>query len=186
LTKRRFFAALEIDDAARAACERVAARLRETGFIARYEDPRKFHVTLAFLGNVEPSRAGEIANALSQAAERAVAFDLMLDKLGAFPHERAPRIAYVGARARGAAFRSLATAVRAEYERLGFEFKDDAVAHVTVARVRQPSRPLPVLDVEPIRLHASALALFESFPDTERRTSRYEVVSSAPMLPPAP
>ena len=41
-----------LDETAREACAQAARRLRATGFAAGYEEPAKFHVTLAFLGNV--------------------------------------------------------------------------------------------------------------------------------------
>ena len=178
MKSRRFFVGIELDDATRAACEDVARRLQATGFEARYERPEKYHVTLAFLGNVEPSHAGAIGNALDAAMECG-AFDLVLDRLGAFPHERSPRVVFIGSRAQGTAFRTLADAVRASYAGLGFEFAADAVAHVSIARVREHRRPLPAVEVAPIVVRAGAVALFESFPDAENRTSRYEIVKRA-------
>lgn len=179
MTKRRFFVGIELDDGARAACAGVLRRLQATGFDARFESVEKLHVTLAFLGNVDPSRAAEIENALERAATACNAFELHVDKLGAFPNEHRPRIVYAGTRAQGAAFRCAASAVRDAYAAIGFAFEQDAVAHVTLARVREPRRPLPAIDVDPFAVRATALALFESFPDRERRTSRYEIVKRA-------
>ena len=171
--KRRLFVGIELDDDARTACTAVAAQLSKTGYAARYELPEKLHVTLAFLGYVEPPRLDEILYALQAASRSASEFGVVLDKVGAFPHERKPRVVYVGAREQGAAFRRLAAGVRARYASLGFAFRDDPVAHVTIARVKPPVRPLPAIEFAAISLRVGALTLFESRPDMARNTSRY-------------
>jgi 2'-5' RNA ligase len=177
--KRKLFAGIALDARARAACAAVAEDLRKTGLAAKYEAPEKLHATLAFLGFVEPSRVEEIRAALASCAQRSTPFDVTLDKLGAFPHERRPRVVYVGAREQGAPFRTLAGNVRESYAALGFEFHDDAVAHVTIARVKESKRPLPLVEFEPIALEIRELVLFESLPDPANKTSRYEIIASA-------
>lgn len=174
---KRFFAGIELDDATRTRCAEVAERLRATGFAAGYQSAEKLHVTLAFLGNVEDARYGEIERALDAAAAGTAPFDLTLDRIGAFPHERNPRIVFLGAREQGAGYRRAAEAVRSAYSKLGFTFADDAVAHVTLARVKgdSPKRPPPSVGVEPIHAGVTELALFESIFDPAARTARYEV-----------
>lgn len=183
---RRLFAGIALDDAARAAGANVAERLRQTGFTARYEEAAKLHVTLAFLGNVPAGRAGEAALALRDVAASSRPFEIVFDRIAAFPHERNPRVVFVGARDQGAPFRALAGALRERLARLGYAFGDDAIAHVTIARVKDPRRPLPSIEFDPIALAVRALALFESHFDKEKNTSRYDVFSSAELTgPPA-
>ncbi|MGB6985307.1 MAG: RNA 2',3'-cyclic phosphodiesterase [Candidatus Aquilonibacter sp.] len=170
----RLFAGIELDPATRGACAHVQERLRAANFDARYEPAEKLHVTLAFLGRVEDARLADVEEILDDVAAHHDRFELALDKLGAFPHERRPRIVFVGSRAQGAAFRSLATELRERYAAMGFSFEDDVVAHVTIARVKGGSAwPLPLLDVAGMQLAVGALALFESLPD--KQTTRYVV-----------
>jgi RNA 2',3'-cyclic 3'-phosphodiesterase len=178
---KRYFAGVELDNASRSASASVTTRLCATGFPADFEGADKLHLTLAFLGNVADERFGELNGALERAAVGISSFDLTLDRLGAFPHERSPRIVYIGARQQGAGFRNAAGIVRAEYARLGFVFKDDAVAHVTIARVKgnAPTGPAPALDVEPITIAVAEIVLFESTFDPSKRTSRYEIAARA-------
>ncbi len=180
-SKRRLFVGIALDADARAACAAVAQRLERTGFAARYEAPEKLHVTLAFLGYVAGERYAGVVSALCTAA-RTACFSVTLDKLGGFPHERRPRIVFVGAREHGARFRALADSVRRVYAALGFEFKNDSVAHVTIARVKAPNRPLPLIEFPPIPLRMEHLTLFESLPDRANNTSRYERVESVPLV----
>jgi RNA 2',3'-cyclic 3'-phosphodiesterase len=181
-TSRRLFVGIALNGAARAACEAAIDGLRRTGFAAKFEAGDKLHVTLAFLGNVDRARHDEIAALVARTAENYAPFAVTLDKVGAFPHERRPRVVYVGAREQGAAFRALSTELRSECAKLGFSFKDDAVAHVTIARVKDRPRPLPLIEFAPGILHVEALTLFESVFDPQRRTSRYAVSTTAALV----
>ena len=176
--KRKLFVGIELDDESRRACAAASERLRKTGFAAKYEPPEKLHVTLAFLGYVEPARVEDIVTSLATAANCSP-FGVTLDKLGAFPHERRPRVVFVGAREQGAPFRALAGSVREVYAGLGFEFRDDAVAHVTIARVKGGRGSLPSIEFAPVPLRIERVTLFESLPDREHRTTRYEALETA-------
>ena len=177
--KRRLFVGIQLDDASRAACASVSEGLQRTGFAAKYEASEKFHVTLAFLGNVAAHQVDAIAAALDGAAAQTAPFALTLDKIGAFPHERRPRVVYIGAREQGAPFRALAQSVRGSFAALGFQFDDDSVAHVTIARVREPRAPLRSIEFAPIGFEVGALSLFESLFDPKANTSRYDITRLA-------
>jgi 2'-5' RNA ligase len=178
---RRLFVGIQLDDASRAACTGVSEELQRTGFAARYEAPGKFHVTLAFLGNAGANQYEAIANALDGVAAQTAPFALRLDKIGAFPHERRPRVVFIGSREQGAPFRALAQSVRNGYAALGFRFDDDSVAHVTIARVKEPRAPLRSIEFVPVCLEAASLSLFESVFDPKANTSRYEITRVMPL-----
>ncbi|HVA33538.1 MAG TPA: RNA 2',3'-cyclic phosphodiesterase [Candidatus Baltobacteraceae bacterium] len=179
--KRRLFVGLALDAATRATCTNAIDALRRTGLAARYEDPAKLHVTLAFLGNVEEARCDRVAAIARDIAAGTAPFEVVFDRVGAFPHERKPRIVYVGAREQGEAFRSLSQRLRARYSELGFIFEDDAVAHVTIARTKPPYRALPLIDVAPASLPVRTLTLFESVSDKQKATSRYLEAAQMPL-----
>lgn len=183
--KHRLFVGIALDAAARAACAAIAEEVRKAGLTAKFESAEKLHATLAFLGFVEPERIEQVCAAVEWSASRSNPFRVMLDKLGAFPHERKPRIVYVGAREQGAQFRVFAENVRDAYAALGFEFNNDPVVHVTIARAKEPKRPLPLVEFAPIALEIEELALFQSLPDPANKTSRYEIIAAAqlPMSP---
>lgn len=173
----KLFAGIELDARTRAACAAVSARLQAAGFPGRFEAPEKLHITLAFLGWVDPERVEPIRAALQTVAESEAPFDITLDRIGAFPHERRPRIVWIGSHDQGEGFRGVARAAQASYRELGFTFSQDAVAHVTIARVKEGRAHLPMLDFEPVRMRVAHIALFESLPDA--RTTRYEVRARA-------
>jgi 2'-5' RNA ligase len=174
----RLFVGIELPPAARGACAGVSRRLQAQAFPARFELVEKLHITLAFLGAVDPPEVGLVSEALESVASRSQEFVLTLDMLGAFPHENRPRIVWIGCRDQGAPFRSLACRTREAFEPLGFSFDKDAVAHVTIARVNGGRAHLPLLDVPPIPVRVEAATLFESLPAGP--TTRYEVIRRTP------
>ena len=169
----KLFTGIDLTPSVRASCNDVTERLRSAGLDARFEPPEKLHITLAFLGWVEPESIEAIRDALQRAAQDGHAFDLTLDKLGAFPHERKPRVIWIGANEQGAALRELSHSVRANYEALGFTFEKNAVAHVTIARVKGGDAHLPMLDVKPMNLAVRELTLFESIPAGRQPVTRF-------------
>ena len=153
--------------------QEIAQRLEGSGLRARFDDSQKYHITLAFLGLVDPSLVEPIRAAMQAVAGRCKPFNLEIDKVGAFPDERRPRVVYAGSRHAPPEFRDLAEQLRSAYEALGFTFKDPAVAHVTLARIKEGRQPIPtILDFPPIEIPIGALTLFDSMPD--KTSTRYE------------
>lgn len=175
----KLFAGIDLDPHTRAQCAQVASRLEAHGLRARFEAPEKLHITLAFLGYVDPEQVEEIREVLRATASQSDAFRITLDKLGAFPNERNPHIVWIGAHDQGAAFRNLAGRIRRAYADIGFRFEKDAVAHVTIARIKENRQHLSLLDFPPMPMEVRELTLFESLPDA--RTTRYEVRDRAPL-----
>jgi 2'-5' RNA ligase len=173
----RLFIGVEMDERARFACEAVAVRLERAGLRARFIPPENYHLTLLFLGNVENEKVPSIESAARAAAAKHSAFTIALDRAGAFPHERKPSVVFVGSHGVDARYRALAKDVRAGYAALGYVCDDDAVPHVTIARVPEKNRrPMPRIEIEPIAVAIGSLRVFESVPHEGR--TRYVVRSA--------
>ncbi|MBV9149411.1 MAG: RNA 2',3'-cyclic phosphodiesterase [Candidatus Eremiobacteraeota bacterium] len=174
----KLFAGIALEEGVQRKLAAIAERLRARGLVARFESAEKYHLTLAFLGWVDAAQVDALAAALKSAAAQHRPFALRFDRIGAFPHERKPRIVWIGAHQQPATYRELANSVHLSYGALGFAFKDDPVAHVTVARIKETRAPLPTLSsFAPIAVDVRALTLFESLP--AGRTTRYEVRATA-------
>ncbi|HEY9085966.1 MAG TPA: RNA 2',3'-cyclic phosphodiesterase [Candidatus Tyrphobacter sp.] len=179
--KPRLFIGIELDDETRQRCAAVSERLRASSPNLRLVEPENYHLTLAFLGNVKAEWMAEIERALDATASRHRQFPVTLNRLGAFPHERKPRVIFVGSRGADPAYRALAAGVSAECKRLAFQVEDkDDIPHVTLARVPERARlSLPLLDVERIVVDVAALTLFESIPHEGH--TRYEARHVSPL-----
>jgi 2'-5' RNA ligase len=95
----RLFVALEIPESARREVRRRCERLRGELPRARWVDPGLLHLTLAFLGEVDPARQEPLAVALRGAFAAHAALELGLEDAGGFPPGRPARVAWVGVRA---------------------------------------------------------------------------------------
>ncbi len=175
----KLFTGIELDEPVRAWCNDIAARLQVCALPGRFESPEKFHITLAFLGWVDAEQVEPIADVMRTAAAQTSPFTMTLDRIGAFPHERRPRIVWIGSHDQGEPFRTLAQAMQTGYGELGFRFEKAPVAHVTLARIKEGHAHLPMLDIKPVRLRVKHVTLFESLP--AGRTTRYEVRDRAPL-----
>lgn len=177
--RRRLFIAADIDDAARAACARVAEELRAAGWPARWVAPENYHLTVAFLGTVDDERVAGLTAAAREAAACVRVFAVPLEIAGAFPNARKPRVAWIGPAACVPAFGALCDAVRRPLASLGFTFEPHAEPHVTLARsdgrVALPAVKPPRLDPQRI----ASLTLYQSF--TERTGARYVALERFPL-----
>jgi RNA 2',3'-cyclic 3'-phosphodiesterase len=139
------------------------------------------HVTLKFLGQIEPARVGAIADALASVAARSPAFDLDVRGLGAFPTISHPRVVWADLTP-AAPLAALARDVDVTLGTLGFPRESRPfAAHVTLGRVRE-SRRNPALaaalarPAECGRLPVTRVSLMRS--ELNPRGARYAELTS--------
>jgi len=176
----KLFVGLSIGPDVRARLAVLAERLRAANFPAHFEYAEKYHLTLAFLGFVDPSLLQALQAVLQTVARQNNPFTLAIDRIGAFPSERRPRVVFAGTRRASEALRTLTTSVRDACTQLGFHFTEDAVAHITLARIKGGRAHLPLLaEFEPIAVPVGMLTLFQSLPAGQ--TTRYEQLFGVPL-----
>lgn len=106
---------------------------------ARRVDPENMHLTLRFIGNVDDRMAADIDDALVRV--RAPAFDMAIEGLGLFHKGRQPTMLWAGV-ARNPALEHLQGRVESATRRAGVPPETRRFTpHVTVARLRDASRP---------------------------------------------
>lgn len=134
----RLFVAAELPKELTDALSETLAVLRGN-VRGRFVAPDSLHVTLAFLGNVESSRANAAAEALEEACRGVNSFDVTLGELGSFGR-RAKATLWQGFSDDGA-LPELAHAVRESLRARGFAFDAKSfIAHVTLMRSADLSR----------------------------------------------
>lgn len=120
--------------------ERLSGKARGVSWVAT----PNLHLTIRFLGEVEPDRLEAVATTLAEVATAGPAFHLALQGLGAFPSPTRPRVVWAGVTG-GAEVVELATRVEEALAKLGFAREGRPFsAHVTLGRAREPQRD-PVL-----------------------------------------
>lgn len=131
----RLFIAIELAADVRAALEATAQELARCGADARWSRGDNLHLTLKFLGNVEPEGVDPLVVALRGAASSVAAQSIWVRGLGVFPDPRRPRVVWAGIE--GDLLTPLAARVEAACNGLGFAAEARPFRpHVTLARLR--------------------------------------------------
>lgn len=141
----RLFVALEPPASVLAELEAVVAPLRPRWPELRWASMDRWHVTLAFLGEVDERRLGDLQARLGRAASRHQSQDVRIGRGGAFPSARRARVlcAHIeGERQAMTGLSALAASVAAAARRAGAPPDDEGRRyrpHLTLARSRQPA-----------------------------------------------
>ena len=105
---------------------------------ARWVRPEQLHVTLKFLGDVEPEQQEALTRAMQSVCTEAP-FRFTLQGVGAFPNRRQPRVIWTGIQSGCDHVAHLAGLVEAAACEAGFDPERRRFSpHVTLARVKQP------------------------------------------------
>src|SRR3972149_12084812 len=123
----RLFVAVELTDEVHTALRELGARLEPAGADLRWVRREGMHLTLKFIGEVPEAKLPLIQEALAR-VRSAAPVEMKFRGRGYFPHERRPRVFWVGVEA-SANLPELAAEVEAALEPLG------------VARENRPSAP---------------------------------------------
>jgi len=100
------------------------------------------HLTLRFLGDVDPEIVPAITAQLADAARKSGRFTLTLGAVGAFPSLRQPRVLWVGLTGEIQRLRLLHSRVEGALSQVGFPpEKRPFGPHLTVGRIRQADGP---------------------------------------------
>lgn len=123
---------------------RTARKTSESqGWRARWVPPPNVHITLKFLGDIDPGLVSPLSDALSAIARKSSGLRLSLAGLGAFPSRESPRVLFVEISRGFEPLSALATAVEDAMYEIGFPREKRAYhPHVTIARVQTATTEL--------------------------------------------
>lgn len=107
------------------------------GGVVREEAPS--HLTLAFLGDLEPGRVEPLVALLTSRLSNRPAFEAVLEGVGAFPDPRRPRVVWVGLTRGAPELARLAEEIRRALLEFGIPVEERPFfPHLTLFRVRTP------------------------------------------------
>ena len=100
--------------------------------------PESIHLTLKFLGYVEPSRISQLLLALEPIGKKQHGFSIEVQGVGVFPQVKHPRIFWVGVTGKTHALQELVLEIEAVLEPLGFPPEEKPYhPHLTLARIKR-------------------------------------------------
>ncbi|GMV64584.1 MAG: RNA 2',3'-cyclic phosphodiesterase [Candidatus Omnitrophica bacterium] len=176
----RLFVGIPLWNSLRESAEGKCQSLNHAYRSIRWVRPENWHITLLFLGPVQPERVDRLSECLREAAASHSQFDIELAGLGGFPRLSKARVVWVGVKSGKDLLSHLAVTVRQACAGIGLPGdKKPFEAHLTLGRAR--SEPVGIT-VEP-EIYSQAwgthtvreIHLIRSF--LEKSGPRYESVS---------
>jgi 2'-5' RNA ligase len=135
----RCFWAVPLPDDLRASLARFVASLRSQPRVDaewRFTEAEAWHVTLAFLGGIEPASVEPMVGRVRAVVEGHAPFEVMAGGIGGVPSGRLRRVRWVGVRDDDGRLAALARDLRSA---VGLELDQPFRPHVTLARTRDRS-----------------------------------------------
>jgi len=180
--KKRLFVAVPLPDAAHRAIQKLQNEMKRFARDAKWVNTTGVHLTLKFLGYVEPERIGLICGTLQTSAEHHGPVALHVRGAGFFPNPRRPAVFWAGVESERLPL--LQKDVEERMASLGFEKENRPFSpHLTLARFRDPHGLLPLTheaekwkDFSFHQFTADQFCLFESI--LRRSGAEYHVVQS--------
>jgi 2'-5' RNA ligase len=143
----RTFIAIPLPTDVRARLSEVQSRLRAFGADVRWTATPSIHLTLMFLGEIDPAVLPVMVRALHTATLPELPFELRLHGLGSFPNPRNPRVIWCGLTGDLSQLQTLQQKVAAACLDLGFAAEERRFQpHLTLGRVKGKSNLQPLMD----------------------------------------
>jgi 2'-5' RNA ligase len=143
----RTFIAIDISEECRRMLDRQQENLRSLGGDVRWTAIQSIHLTLKFLGEVNPEILPGLAESLENFVEKQCGFSLRLHNLGCFPNLKNPRIIWCGIEGDTESLAVLHRRTESACTLFGFAPEDRPFhPHLTLGRVRSKRNLQPLID----------------------------------------
>jgi 2'-5' RNA ligase len=189
----RLFIAIPIPSPAQTLIATLTDKLSEGAPPVRWTAAGSAHLTLHFLGEIEPARAELLRLAFPSMTKTRSAFDLRTGGLGCFPEQGPPRVVWLGLEGQIRELMELQRALGIALAKIAVQPEDRAFRpHITLGRVRDDG---PTVQVNALRarildpainrraldeaadISASRIQLVRSY--LERTGARHETIAVA-------
>jgi len=138
----RSFIAFELPDAVVSLLDNVQQGLKSLPLKAKWVRPQNIHLTLKFLGNIDPANIEDIGQAMADAAGDFAPFTLTVVGIGFFPGIKRPRVVWAGLGGETEVLLNLQRKLVQRVAAIGFpKEKRPFKAHLTLGRIRQTVNP---------------------------------------------
>jgi 2'-5' RNA ligase len=137
VTGWRCFIAVELSKEIAEGVRRIQAGLREHTEGVRWVRPEGIHLTLQFLGEVDPDRIEGIAATAQECVKAIEPFTIGVRGCGRFPNAKNPRVIWIGVDDPSGRLKELQAQVAQGMEERGFAPEERAYTpHLTIGRLR--------------------------------------------------
>ncbi|HIJ65372.1 MAG TPA: RNA 2',3'-cyclic phosphodiesterase [Candidatus Hydrogenedentes bacterium] len=144
----RTFIAIELPEPIRRELAALGAALRQSGVRASWVTADRIHLTLRFLGEIDPEDADHLSEILTQHYAGHESFRLRVAGVGAFPNLKRPSVVWVGVGPSEGGLSSAHAIAETAAQTIGLApEKKRFNAHLTLARVREARDIAPLVEL---------------------------------------
>ena len=136
----RAFFCVEIDDSLKQSLHQISRPLHKTAANVSWVKSENLHITLKFLGDIDSSLVGHLRQVSDEVVKLTQPFTYALDRLGAFPDERKPRVIWIGCSQLPTQLIELHSMLDSQLENMGFQRERHFEAHITLGRVKEDNK----------------------------------------------
>ena len=141
-TTIRTFIAFELPSSVITLLAKVQEDLKSMRLRAKWLRPENIHLTLKFLGNINPDDIDKIGEAMMDAVDNVAAIDLVAKGVGFFPGVKRPRVIWIGLGGQLQMLSALQHELENNLATVGFKReKRPFKGHLTLGRFRQTVNP---------------------------------------------
>jgi 2'-5' RNA ligase len=138
----RTFIALELPPSIISLLEKVQEDLKSMRLRAKWVRPENIHLTLKFLGNINPVDTDKIGAAMTDAVDDFAPLNLVAGRVGVFPGIKRPRVIWLGLGGQIQLLIAMQRLLEDNLAALGFKKeKRPFKGHLTLGRFRQTVNP---------------------------------------------
>ena len=133
----RAFIAIDLPPKTKAAVSVLQEKLKNPGADLKWVEPDNIHLTLKFLGEIDPGQLDKINAIIEMVAKNNPDFVMHINSLGAFPKIDYCKVIWVGLDKGDSETKNLAQELEEKLEILGIPKEDrEFSTHITIARLR--------------------------------------------------
>jgi 2'-5' RNA ligase len=165
----RTFIAVNVSDTTRRMINTLQMVFRYSRKGIRFVPPENVHVTLKFLGDIDPAIIPELTSKIETSIRGFRKFDYICAGTGVFPNVRRPRVLWLGITQGSEMLTNLSKTLDDSLKAMPIESEERAFkAHITLGRIKEFRKPVPGLNqfleypFEPIHNPVDELILFKS------------------------
>ncbi len=169
--KIRIFIGIDLPSYVKEKILKIQRHLASTSNKIKWVQKNNLHITLKFLGYIEPNTIELISNKLKKTISKKSNFKITLSKIGAFPKINYPKIIWVGIENEIEKMQNLFKDIDKSLYQLGFnKEKRKFHSHITIGRVKNLQKkselvelltkveyPQQVVNIENVILYKSVL-----------------------------
>jgi len=176
--KIRTFIAIELPDKIQSDIRQLKHSFLPYRFDIRWVKPLNMHLTIKFLGDVDPADLDTIGKLLSDIAGNFPRFDLIPRGLGVFPSLKRPRVIWIGIAGQTDVLGSIQQSVNGGLNEIGFTTeKRPFRGHLTFGRIKSRVDQDRLLDA----LHAQQKFVSKAFTVENLVMFKSELTPSGPI-----